>query len=161
MPITPGRILQVSLSPGGLPKTAVAAARATLNGLEGDLHRHPKIHGGPAKALLVITAEGLEELAATGFPVSWGAMGENLTIRGIPRQSIRAGQRYDAGEARIEITTLREPCRQLDVYGRRLRRLVKADSEGSPAWGLGGFYARVIREGVIRPGDRIAIVSPA
>lgn len=155
-----GTIVQVSVSAGGLPKRAVAAAQATRTGLTGDCHAHPRIHGGPEKALLVITAEGLEELAAAGYAVFHGAMGENLTIRGIPRQSMKPGQRYEAGEALIELASLREPCRALEVWGRGLRRKVKTRGEGSPEWGLGGFYARVIREGEIRAGGRIAIVGP-
>jgi len=42
-----GRILQLSVSAGGVPKRAVAAARLTRLGLEGDAHRDAEHHGGP------------------------------------------------------------------------------------------------------------------
>ena len=45
-----GRIVQISVSPGGLPKRAVPEGMVTPLGIEGDRHAHPSIHGGPNKA---------------------------------------------------------------------------------------------------------------
>ena len=52
------------------------------------------IHGGPKKAVLMASAEFIDALAARGFPVACGAIGENLTVSGLDPHMWRAGQRY-------------------------------------------------------------------
>ena len=116
------------------------------------------------RALLLIAAETLDELIAAGYPLYPGAMGENLTTRGLDPRRMRLGQRYSAGGIEIELTSIRVPCFQLDVYGASLQReiydkAVKACDASSPRWGLSGFYASVIEPGVIRPGDIISLRS--
>ncbi len=111
-----GRILQVSISPGGVPKRAISEAFVTPLGLEGDGHNHPNIHGGPDKAVLLICAEAVDDLVARGYPLFYGALGENLTTRGIDRRLLRAGQRFRVGGAVLELVKPRAPCATLDVY---------------------------------------------
>jgi MOSC domain-containing protein YiiM len=159
-------ILQVNVSPGGVPKRPVAEGVVTPLGLAGDLHAHPQIHGGPRQALLLITAEGIDELKELGFPLYYGALGENLTTRGLDRRTLRAGQRYRAGEAVIELTKVRAPCETLNVYGPAIQKAVydreiKAGDVTSPRWGLSGFYASVVQPGVIRPGDPVVLLDQA
>ena len=114
-----GTILQINVSPGGIPKRPIVEATVTAEGIHGDSWAHPNIHGGPNKALLLITSEGIDELVAQGFPLFPGALGENLTTTGLDRRQMRAGQRYRAGEVFLELTKLRAPCETLDVYGPR------------------------------------------
>jgi MOSC domain-containing protein YiiM len=158
-----GSLLQINVSSGGVPKRAVAEALVTPLGIEGDGHTHPEIHGGPERAVLLITAEGIEELAALGFPLTSGSLGENLTTWGIGRRDWRAGQRWRIGtDVVIEITKLRGPCQALNVYGSGLQAaiydaLAKAGDPASPKWGLSGVYASVVTPGLIRPGDAIIL----
>lgn len=159
-----GKILQVNISPGGIPKRPVREAKLTRLGAEGDVCAHPAIHGGPRKAVLLVCQEAIDELRALGFPVFPGALGENLTTQGIDRRMMRPGQRYQAGDAIIEITRPREPCNTLDVYGAGIQKAifdeqVKAGDPSSPKWGLAGFYASVVREGLVRPGSPIALLE--
>src|SRR6202165_5554916 len=112
-----GSVLQVSISPGGIPKRPIPEAVVTVEGIRGDRWAHPDIHGGPNQALLLITSEGIEELIAQGHPLFPGALGENLTITGLDRRQMRVGQRYRVGEVFLDLTKLRAPCATLDVYG--------------------------------------------
>lgn len=159
-----GQVVQVSVSRGGVPKRAIPSGILTLSGLDGDSHAHPDIHGGPQQAVLLITAEGIEELAALGFPIAYGSLGENLTTRGIGRREWRAGQRWRIGaEVVIEITKRRAPCQTLGVYGPGIQAAVFDALAGdgdpsSPKWGLSGFYASVVQPGIILPGDAITLV---
>jgi hypothetical protein len=73
-----GTIVQVSISAGGVPKHAIGEGTLATNGIVGDAWRYP-FHGGPKRAILLITSEGIDSLAAQGFPVYYGALGENLT----------------------------------------------------------------------------------
>ena len=157
-------VLQLAISRGGVPKLPILEAHVTPLGIAGDVQKNRKYHGGPNQALLLITAEGLDELKAAGFPVYPGALGENVTTAGLDRRMLRLGQRYRLGEVEIELTKMREPCRTLHPYGLTLGKAVydpdvKAGRPISPRWGLAGFYVKIIRTGVIRPGDVITLLS--
>ena len=133
-------------------------------GVTGDGHAHPEIHGGPRKAILLITSEGIDELKQRGFPLFPGALGENLTTLGLNRRDVRIGQRYRIGEVLLEIVKVRAPCDTLSVYGHGIQRAVydqevKAGNTASPLWGLSGFYASVLQTGTIHRGDPIHLVD--
>lgn len=159
-----GSIVQINISPGGVPKRPIPEADVTPLGIRGDGWAHPQIHGGPDQALLLITSEGIEELIAQGYPVFPGALGENLVTAGLDRRQMRVGQRYRAGDVMLEITKMRSPCITLDVYGPSIKQAVydaqvKAGDASTPRWGLAGFYARVLRSGYIRPKDIIELID--
>ncbi len=161
-----GVILQVNVSPGGIPKRAVSEAFLGLLGFEGDAVAHPEVHGGPLRAVLVVCSEAIEELAAQGYPLFAGALGENLTTRGLDRRDMRPGQRYRAGDAIIELTRPRRPCRTLEVYGPGIEQAifdekVKAGDASSSKWGLAGFYASVVRPGRVSQGAPIVLLDEA
>ncbi len=118
-------------------------------GLDGDKHLY-RFHGGPKKALLLIASEFVDTLRAEGFAVYYGALGENLTTRGLDHRLWKAGQQFQVGEAVIELTELRAPCKKLNPYGRGIQKRVVSE---------GGFYASVIAGGMIYPGDRIYLLG--
>jgi len=133
----------------------------TSLGLEGDSFAHPNIHGGPNQRVLIIVAEVIDDLVARGSPVFYGALGENLTVRGIDAGALRAGQTWRAGDALLELTRIRQPCATLDVYrsadGRPIQdeiydAAVKQGDPTSPLWARSGFYASVRRAGMVSPG---------
>jgi len=157
-----GIILQVNVSRGGVPKTAVPEAWIRATGLDGDAWAMPRIHGKPNQKVLIVTMESIAEVNALGYSIFAGALGENLTVDGLDRTALRTGQRFRAGDALIELTKLRGPCATLDVYGRGIQALLmdgaaRAGDTASPTWARGGFYARVVEEGIVRPGDIIAL----
>lgn len=161
-----GAVVQVNISAGGIPKYAVPEALVTPEGIRGDEWAHPLIHGGPLQAILIICAEVIEELVADGYPVFFGALGENFTVRGLNHRQLRSGQRFRAGEALIELTKIRTPCETLDIYGPSIRSAiydaaVKAGDTSSPRWARSGFYATVLRPGIVRPNAIIALVDAA
>ena len=159
-----GTIVQLNISTGGLPKRPISGGFIASLGIEGDDHAHPGIHGGPRKAILLISAEVVESLQLRGYPVSNGAMGENLTTRGIDVRQLRIGDRLRAGGALLEITQPRGPCSALDIYGPTIKqevydKRVKELDYTSPRWGMSGFYASVVEPGPVAPGDIIAVVA--
>jgi MOSC domain-containing protein YiiM len=136
----------------------------TPTGLAGDAHAHPEIHGGPFQAILILASETLDELKSRGYPVYYGALGENLTTLGLDRRELRIGQQLRTGEALLEITKIRIPCSTLDTYGSGIQQeiydeQVKAGDPASPRWGMSGFYARVLKPGAVHPNDIISIVA--
>jgi MOSC domain-containing protein YiiM len=159
-----GAVSQVSVSAGGVPNHEIGCGDVTVRGIAGDGWNHPQFHGVARRAILLITAEGLDEIKAVGFPVYPGALGENLTTRGLDRRALRAGQRFRCGTATIQLTELRLPCDTLSVYGKGIQaaiydaRAMKADPS-SEVWGLSGFYASVVEPGILRPGDSITLLA--
>jgi MOSC domain-containing protein YiiM len=160
----PGQIQQISVSKGGVPKVPVLGGEVGPVGILGDIQKNTKYHGGPRQALLWITAEGLDELKAAGFPVYPGALGENVTTTGVDRRTVRLGQQWRMGEVIVEVTKMREPCKTLDPYGAGIQKAVydaqvKAGDHTSPRWGLAGFYLAIVKLGSLAPGDPVALLS--
>ena len=161
-----GTVAQINISRGGVPKYPIPEGSVTSLGIEGDLCAHPRFHGGPRQALLLICAEAIEILIGKGYPLFFGALGENITMRGIDHRGLRIGQRYRIGELLLELTKVRVPCAALDVYGSSIKRelydrRVKAGDPTSPCWGLSGMYAAILTTGTVRRKDIITLVDQA
>ena len=159
-----GIVVQVSISSGGVPNHPIDMGHLTEKGIIGDGWRHPAFHGTPKRAILLITSQGIDELAGQGFPIYRGALGENITTSGLDRRSLRIGQRFQAGKAVIELTELRFPCGTLSVYGTGIQAAIydpraQAGDTASPVWGMSGFYASVAKPGIVRPGDSIVLLT--
>ena len=132
--MAPGHIVHISLSPGGVPKLPVRSARVTKQGLDGDLHRDMAHHGGPERALCVFAMEQIRLLQAEGHNVSPGAIGENLTVEGINSPCFNIRKSFADGD---------------------ISRVSQKSRPGSSR-----VYARVLRDGMIRQGDRVRLVHP-
>jgi len=152
-------ILQVNVSPGGIPKHSVPSARITFTRVEGDNWANKRVHGLPGQAVCLFSLELIEELKKEGFSLFPGALGENLTTEGLDFRRIRPGDVFRVGpEAEIRITRIRVPCKTITVYGAGIREAtydaeVKQGNVAAAKWGRSGFYAEVLREGNVRPGD--------
>jgi MOSC domain-containing protein YiiM len=146
-------IVQLSISRGGAPKHAVLSAEVTRLGLAGDVQTHRKFHGGPERALCLFSLEIIERLRAEGHPISPGSTGENITIQGLDWTQLDLGARLALGASVIaEITSLTVPCKQIAgsfADGQFRRLLLRGESR---------LYARVLAEGTLRPGDRVAVL---
>jgi MOSC domain-containing protein YiiM len=106
--------------------------------------------------------ELFDELRAGGFDVQPGAIGENVTTRGLDLLALPQGARLRLGaEAVIEVTGLRNPCRQINAFARGLTAAVLGrDAEGRLVRKAGGM-AIVITGGDVKAGDAITVESPA
>ena len=109
----------------------------------------------------LIHAELLDELARNGHTVRPGDLGENISTRNVDLLALPTGARLRLGpEAVIELTGLRNPCRQIDAFqAGLLSHLVERRSTGIVR--KGGVMSIVLKGGIVRPGDPIAIEMPA
>jgi MOSC domain-containing protein YiiM len=152
----PGRIVQISVSSGGVPKRPVDAARVTLAGVEGDAHRDHAHHGGPDRAVCLYAMEAIRALAAEGHAIRPGTLGENVTVEGLDWPAIEPGARLRLGdEVLLEITRYTSPCVNIQAVfaGGDVGRV---SHKRHPGWSR--LYARVLRQGTIRPGDPARLV---
>jgi MOSC domain-containing protein YiiM len=151
-----GRIVQISVSPGGVPKTAVPSAHVTPAGVEGDGHRDLEHHGGPDRAVCLFSLEQIEALQAEGHPVVPGALGENVTIAGVDWAHVAPGSRIELGpEVVLEVTRYTSPClniRPSFVHGEYSR----VSEKRHPGWSR--VYARVLAGGRIQAGDEVRLL---
>lgn len=150
-----GEIVQISVSPkGGVPKRAVPEAQVTPMGLAEDWQKNRKLHGGPERALCLYALEVIEQLQAEGHPIAPGTTGENLTLRGVPWREVQIGDRMRLGDdVWIQISSLTVPCKTI-AASFASRKFSRIQNHGDAR-----MYARVLREGRIRAGDRVEVVD--
>jgi MOSC domain-containing protein YiiM len=152
--MTEGTVFSINISPGGVPKLTVPNAMVTALGLDSDSHTNMQHHGGPDRAVCLFAIERILALQDEGHPIGTGTTGENLTLVGIDWDLMVPGVLLEAGEAVLEIVSYASPCRTIresfidEKFSRMSEKLF-------PGWSR--VYARVLREGMVHEGDRVAI----
>ena len=146
-----GRIVQLSVSNGGVPKRAVPMARITPLGLEGDAQRDGEHHGGPERAVCLFAMEAIRELQAEGHPLVPGALGENVTLEGLDWSAVQPGTRLQLGdEVVLEVTRYTTPCFNIRPAFRGGDYSLVSQKRHP---GRSRVYARVIATGMLHGGD--------
>ncbi len=169
-----GTVVAVSLTARhGFAKQPQSSIRLLAGeGVEGDAHRGVtaqhlyQVRRDPTQPNLcqvhLFAAEKLEELAAAGFALGPGEIGENVLTRGVELLSLPRGTRVRLGsEATVEITGLRTPCSQIDGYRAGLQKLLwgPRDARGKRTR-QAGVMAVVLAGGVVSPGDALTVELP-
>ncbi|MBV9967107.1 MAG: MOSC domain-containing protein [Alphaproteobacteria bacterium] len=141
------------------------------HGVEGDAHagatvkhlsRILKFGNAPnLRQVHLIHEELFDELRAAGFSVAAGQMGENVTTEGIDLLNLPKGARLHLGnEAIIEITGLRNPCRQLNKFQPGLMAATLARDVAGNLKRKAGVMGIVLSGGDVKNGDPIRIELP-
>ena len=116
--------------------------------LAGDAVLDRRHHGGRDQAVYLYFADDYDWWSGQlGTPVAPGTFGENLTIEGVPGQSVAIGDRFTLGEVVLEVTYHRTPCVTLAARmsdNGFVRRFARA---GRP-----GAYCRVLQPGSVEAG---------
>lgn len=173
MPVYGGCVEAVSISPSHTFHKVNHPVITLLQGLgvEGDAHNgttvkhRSRVAADPAQPNLrqvhLIHRELFEELEAKGFRVHPGQMGENITTSGIPLLELPRGTKLHLGSsAVVEVTGLRNPCRQLDDFQPGLLNAVlDRDAEGHLIR-KAGIMGIVLEGGEVRPSDGIRVELP-
>jgi MOSC domain-containing protein YiiM len=140
-------------------------------GVDGDAHMGAKVQHRVRVArnpeepnrrqVHLIHAELHDELRSRGFAVQAGEMGENITTRGVNLLGLPTGTRLHLGnQSVVEITGLRNPCRQLNgLEDGLLDACLDRDDSG----GLvrkAGVMGIVLIAGEVCPDDPIVVELP-
>lgn len=103
--------------------------------------------------------ELLTDLQRHGLPVQPGAMGENVTTRGIALLQLARGTQLQLGDAAVvEITGLRNPCAQIESFMPGLLAAVLDRAADGSLVRKAGVMAVVLHGGMVKAGDPIAVV---
>jgi MOSC domain-containing protein YiiM len=140
-------------------------------GVEGDAHmgvtvkHRSRVRRDPTQPNLrqvhLIHAELIDELRRRGFAVSPGAMGENITTRGVDLLALPCGARLHIGaDAMIEVTGLRNPCIQLDKFQPGLMQATLGRDDAGKLIRKTGIMAVVRTGGTVRADDLVRVVLP-
>jgi len=165
------RVVSVSARRGhGVGKTPQLSIRLLQGrGVEGDAHCGERVkHRSRARfnpglpnlrQVHLIHAELFEELAGKGFDIVPGELGENILTSGIDLLTLSKGTILAIGEARIELTGLRNPCIQLERHKAGLMEAVlDRDAEGNLIRKC-GVMGVVRAGGEVSAGDAISLES--
>ncbi len=168
-----GEVVAVSRKPtNGIAKPNVVSIRLIVgHGVEGDVHfgttvqHRSRIAQNPDQPNLrqvhLIQAELFDELVGQGFQVAPGDMGENITTRGVNLLALPEGTELALGDtARIRITGLRNPCKQLEGHAPGLMKAVLDKDADGNVIRKAGVMAVVLEGGAVRAGDKIALHLP-
>lgn len=141
-------------------------------GVEGDAHagrtvqHRSRVARTPEQPNLrqvhLLHEELLTDLLSAGHDVGPGDLGENVTTHGVDLLGLPTGAVLSIGpDVRLEVTGLRNPCRQIESFQPGLLALVAPRDDGGHLVRLTGVMAVVLEGGVVRPGDEITVAVPA
>ena len=140
-------------------------------GVEGDAHYGDKVQhvfqarknpdAPNLRQVHLIHEELFDELRTGGFQVRPGNIGENVTTRGLDLLALPTGTLLQLGsEAVIEITGLRNPCRQIDAFAKGLTAAVVGRDANGQLIRKAGDMASVVKSGDVTTGDTVAVALP-
>ena len=168
-----GIVAAVSRSPThtGIKPNRQSIRLLTGLGVEGDAHlgktvqHESRVARDPTQPNLrqvhLLHAELHGELRISGFRLSAGQMGENVTTRGVDLLGLPLGTQLRLGEtAVVELTGLRNPCAQLDRIQPGLMAATLERDERGRLIRKAGVMAIVVVGGEVRPGDPIRVELP-
>lgn len=145
MAFTEGRVVAVCLSPTkGTKKKAVEFITLVEDhGVLGDAHA-----GKWHRQVSMLGMESIEKMKQFGIEAGFGDFAENITTEGLVLHSLPVGTRLRVGEAVLEITQIGKECHSQCEVARSL---------GICIMPIEGIFLRVLKGGVVKPGDKVIV----
>lgn len=115
-----------------------------------------RYHGGTDKACYLYSSDhyGYWQNLYPELEMSWGILGENLTVEGLHEAQINIGDIFKIGKAVVQVTQPRQPCFKLEFRfnsGEIVRQFVES--------GFSGVYVRVLEKGKVKTGDSMELIE--
>ncbi len=140
-------------------------------GVEGDAHmgvtvkHRSRVRRDPSQPNLrqihLIHGELIDALQQQGFAASAGAIGENITTRGIDLLGLPRGAQLRIGAtAIVEVTGLRNPCIQLNTFQPGLMAAVLGRDAQGNLIRKAGVMGIVLAGGLVSVYDPICVTLP-
>lgn len=138
-----GKVVAVCISTNkGERKTPVAAVELREeHGIVGDAHAGPW-----HRQVSLLARESIDKMRVLGLDVTTGDFAENLTTEGVDLLTLPIGTRLSVGETELEVTQIGKECHT---------RCAIYHQAGDCVMPKEGIFARVLRGGIVRPGDEV------
>ena len=138
-----GKVIAVCISTNkGERKTPVAAVELREeHGIVGDAHAGPW-----HRQVSLLARESIDKMRVLGLDVTTGDFAENLTTEGVDLLTLPTGTRLSVGETELEVTQIGKECHT---------RCAIYHQAGDCVMPKEGIFARVLRGGIVRPGDEV------
>jgi MOSC domain-containing protein YiiM len=117
------------------------------HGVEGDGHAGPW-----HRQVSLLAQESIDSMRAKGLSVGPGDFAENVTTSGIAVAELPIGTLLRLGDTLLEVTQIGKVCHDRCAIYR---------AAGDCVMPREGIFARVLRGGTVRAGDRVVVESPA
>ncbi|HEX5774278.1 MAG TPA: MOSC domain-containing protein [Geomobilimonas sp.] len=144
-----GQVVAVCISENkGERKTLVPQVELRVDhGIVGDAHA-----GDWHRQVSLLAEESIEKMRRLGLSVTAGAFAENITTRGLDLVSLPVGTRLHLGETLVEVTQIGKECHT---------RCAIYYQAGDCVMPKEGIFAKVIRGGMVKPGDAVTVEQRA
>lgn len=140
------KVLSVNISEKkGTIKQAVDYIELFEKGVKKDAHS-----GKWHRQVSLLAKESINKSSkAIGREIKFGEFAENITTEGIVLYETKPGDRFIIGDTEIEITQIGKKCHSGCEIFKQVGNCVMPKE---------GIFARVIRHGIIKPGDKIQYI---
>lgn len=135
----------ISENKGERKKPVASVELRVDHGIVGDAHA-----GDWHRQVSLLAQESIDKMRVLGLDVTTGDFAENITTSGIELVSLPIGSRLQIGETLLEVTQIGKECHT---------RCAIFYQAGDCVMPKEGIFAKVIRPGTIKPGDRIEAVA--
>ena len=142
----PAKVVAVCISKNkGERKSPQAQVELRENyGIIGDAHA-----GQWHRQVSLLAQESIDKMRQMGLDVSSGDFAENITTLGIDLPALPIGTRLVVGITLLEVTQIGKECHN---------RCAIYDQAGDCVMPKEGIFARVLRGGLLKPGDDITVL---
>ena len=114
-------------------------------GLVGDSHADCSSH----RQVSLLAMESIDKMIGLGFEVGPGAFAENLTTAGLALASLPVGTELSIGNGiLLEVTQIGKECHAGCAIFQQTGKCIMPKE---------GLFARVLRGGIVRAGDRVRV----
>ena len=116
------------------------------HGIVGDAHA-----GDWHRQISLLAEESIDSMrAACPVPLGSGMFAENINTRGIDLKNLPVGTRLRMGETELEVTQIGKGCHSDCAIKRAAGKCVMPTE---------GIFAVVVKEGIVRAGDEIEVLT--
>lgn len=130
----------------GVPKQPIESAECVVDfGIRGDAHG-----GNWHRQISLLGVESINKMKELGVKgLSSGKFAENITTEGIELYGLPIGTKLKINEVVLEVTQIGKECHQKCAIYHQVGNCIMPKE---------GIFAKVLKEGTIRPGDEIVIL---
>lgn len=139
--------VNISTEKGTVKKPVPSIRLKKDHGIEGDAHA-----GSWHRQISLLADESIDRMRAklNDVELTPGIFAENITTRGLELYTLPVGTQLKIGETLVEVTQIGKECH----LGCEIRNLT-----GDCVMPREGIFAVVLEEGMVYPGDIIAVVE--